>query len=309
LEEQGDARAELLRLLHVLTQELHPPERPTLEARLRELLAEGVEPVGPYWTNSLGMRFACIPPGTYLMGSPETEEMRMKNETQHAVTLTNGLWMGVHPVTQEQWQAVMGNYPSQFQHARNLPVETVSWEDCQEFLKRLGEQDKKLYRLPTEAEWEYACRAGTSTPFFFGPTLSTDKANYDGSCTYGSGKEGVYRQKTTPVGTFPQNAWGLHDMDGNVREWCQDWFGDYTTSEVVNPQGPNVGQYRVLRGGSWFDSPESCRSASRPAFAPGNRDLNVGMRVCFYLTNLHFKLCPLAAYVYFQPPAIMMVTS
>ena len=288
LEEQGDTRAELLRLLHVLTQELHPPERPTLEARLRTLLANGVEPVGPFWTNSLGMCFSCIPPGTFLMGSPETEEERAADETQHAVTLTKGLWMGVHPVTQEQWQAVMGNNPSHFKHAKNLPVEQVSWEDCQEFITKLREQDKKPYRLPTEAEWEYACRAGTTTPFFFGSTLSTDLANYDGNYTYGTGKKGVFREKTTPVGTFPKNAWGLHDIHGNVWEWCQDWFADYTTNAVVDPQGPNSAQARVLRGGSWFYYPH-CIAAPRFViwFVPGFRDFShVGLRVCFCLDKI-----------------------
>jgi uncharacterized protein (TIGR02996 family) len=283
LEEQGDARAELLRLLHVLTQELHPPERPTLEARLRELLAAGVEPVGPFWTNSIGMRFACIPPGTFLMGSPEAEEGRSADETQHTVTLTKGLWMGVHPVTQEQWQDVMGNNPSHFKHAKNLPVEQVSWEDCQEYITKLRENDKKPYRLPTEAEWEYACRAGTTTPFFFGSTLSTDQANYDGNYTYGTGKEGIDRSETTPVGTFPKNAWGFVDTHGNVLEWCQDWYGGYATSAVVNPQGPNSGQYRVLRGGSWLDSPYGCRAAFRSWGEPGYRFDFVGLRVCFCL--------------------------
>jgi uncharacterized protein (TIGR02996 family) len=283
LEEQGDARAELLRLLHVLTQEIHPPERPTLEARLRELVADGIEPVGPFWTNSLGMCFSCIPPGTFLMGSPDTEEGgNAADETQHAVTLTKGLWMGVHPVTQEQWQAVMGYNPSHFQHAKDLPVEQVSWEDCQEFLKRLREQDRKPYRLPTEAEWEYACRAGTTTPFCFGATLSTDQANYNGNDTYETGKKGVDREETTPVGTFPKNAWGLYDMHGNVWEWCQDWYGDYTANAVADPQGPNSGDFCVLRGGSWISTPEFCRAAFRDGYEPDYRFMGIGLRVCFY---------------------------
>ena len=206
---------------------------------------------GEIITNSLGMKFAWIPPGSFLMGSPLDEEDRSDNETQHKVTLTKGFYLGVHQVTQEQWQAIMGNYsptacrvmaqgltqeqwqaimgnnPSNFKGERNLPVENVSWEDCQVFLKRLSEMDCALYRLPTEAEWEYACRAGTTTPFYFGETISTDQVNYDGGYPYGKGKKGVCRRKTTPVGSFPANAWGLYEMHGNGNEWCQDRYGDY----------------------------------------------------------------------------------
>ena len=206
-----------------------------------------------HFTNSIGMKFVWIPPGIFLMGSPEEEKERRDHETQHKVTLSKGFFMGVHLVTQEQWQAVMGNNPSNFKGEKNLPVETVSWEDCQEFIKKLRVKDKKPYRLPTEAEWEYACRAGTKTPFCFGDAISTDQANYDGNHIYGNGKKGKYREKTTPVGSFPANAWGLFDMHGNLWEWCQDWFGDYPQNDVVDPQGPNEGQYRVLRGGSWHD--------------------------------------------------------
>ena len=176
------------------------------------------------------------------MGSPKEEKERKDDEIQHKVTLTKGFYMGVYTVTQEQWQEVMGNNPSHFKGEKNLPVEHVSWDDCQEFIKKLREKDKKPYRLPTEAEWEYACRAGTTTPFHFGETISTDQANYNGNFTYGNGKKGVYREKTTPVGSFPANAWGLHDMHGNVWQWCQDWYGDYPQKDVVDPQGPEKGE-------------------------------------------------------------------
>jgi formylglycine-generating enzyme required for sulfatase activity len=136
----------------------------------------------------------------------------------------------------------MGKNPSEFKGEKNLPVDTVSWDDCQEFVKKLREKDKNLYRLPTEAEWEYACRAGTKTPFHFGETISTDQTNYNGNFTYGNGKRGVYRQKTTPVDTFPANAWGLYDTHGNLFEWCQDWFGDYPQDDVADPTGPEKGQ-------------------------------------------------------------------
>ena len=191
--------------------------------------------------------------------------------------------MGVHLVTQEQWQAVMGNNPSHFKGDKNLPVEQVSWNDCQEFIKKLREKDKKPYRLPSEAEWEFSCRAGTTTPFHFGETISTDQANYDGTFTYGNGRKGVNRGKTTPVGSFPANAWGLHDMHGNLWEWCQDWFGDYPQKDVVDPQGAEKGEFRVLRGGSWYFNPEDCRSAYRRRYLPGSRDYNRGFRLCFSL--------------------------
>jgi formylglycine-generating enzyme required for sulfatase activity len=234
-----------------------------------------------HFMNSIGMRFVWIPPGNFVMGSPANEAGRDKGEIQHKVTLTKGFYMGVYTVTQEEWQSVMGNNPSDFKGEKNLPVEMVSWDDCQEFIKKLREKDKKPYRLPTEAEWEYACRAGTKTPFSFGETISTDQANYKGNVAYGNGKKGVYREKTTPVGSFPANAWGLYDTHGNLFQWCQDWLGDYPQKDVVDPQGPDEGQYRVLRGGSWNFYPQNCRSALRFYHLPGHRNGSVGFRVCF----------------------------
>ena len=235
------------------------------------------------FTNSIGMKFVWIPPGNFMMGSPKEEKERGDNETQHKVTLTKGFYMGVYPVTQEQWQEIMGKNPSFFQGEKNLPVETVSWEDCQEFVKKLREKDKKAYRLPTESEWEYACRAGTTTPFHFGETISTDQANYNGEAVYGNGKKGIYRKKTTPVGSFPANAWGLHDMHGNVWQWCQDCYGDYPQKDVVDPQGPEKGAFHLLRGGSWSSLPLYCRSACRFWDGPGYRGFNFGCRLCFCL--------------------------
>jgi formylglycine-generating enzyme required for sulfatase activity len=178
------------------------------------------------FTNGIGMKFVWIPPGTFTMGSPQEEKEREANETRHKVTLSKGFYMGVYPVTQEEWQAVTGETPSKFKNEKNLPVERLSWDDCQEFIKKLRARDKKPYRLPSEAEWEYACRAGTTTPFSFGDTLSTDQANYDGNFIYGNGRKGVNRKKTTPVGSFPANAFGLYDMHGNVSQWCHDWYAD-----------------------------------------------------------------------------------
>jgi formylglycine-generating enzyme required for sulfatase activity len=235
------------------------------------------------FTNSIGMKFVWIAPGNFVMGSPKEELKRQDNETQHKVTLTKGFYMGIYLVTQEQWKEIMGNNPSEFKGENNLPVEAVSWDDCQEFIKKLREKNKKLYRLPFEAEWEYACRAGTKTPFHFGETISTDQANYNGDFTYGNGKKGVNRKKTTPVGSFPANAWGLHDMHGNVWEWCQDFHGDYPQKDVVDPIGSEKGQFRVLRGGSWNVFPLNCRSACRDWSGPGYRDFYCGFRVAFCL--------------------------
>ena len=219
------------------------------------------------------------------MGSPKEEKERQRNttdETQHKVTLTKGFYMGVYTVTQEEWQAVMGNNPSKFKGEKNLPVETVSWDDCQEFIKKLRDKDKKPYRLPTEAEWEYACRAGKQTPFHFGETISTDQANYNGDYTYGEGKKGVNRKMTTPVGSLPANAWGLHDMHGNVWQWCEDFYGDYPQKDVVDPKGPEKGEFRVLRGGSWLHYPLFCRSAFRLTNVTSRRYNVFGCRLCLF---------------------------
>jgi formylglycine-generating enzyme required for sulfatase activity len=212
------------------------------------------------------------------------------------VTLSKGFYMGIHLVTQEQWIEVMDNNPSKFKGEKNLPVETVSWDDCQKFIKKLRKRDKKPYRLPSDAEWEYACRAGTTTPFHFGQTISTDQANYNGNFAYGSGKKGVHRQKTTPAGSFPANAWGLHDMHGNLWQWCQDWYEEYMQDPKgpvipkgvvringggLDPKGPEKGECRVVRGGSFDDEPKRCRSAYRQRILPDDRDCHIGVRVCF----------------------------
>src|SRR5262245_42703089 len=179
LEERGDPRDELIRLLHKLTQSVDVPDRSKFEDRLRGLLASGVQPAGPFRTDSVGMKFAWIPAGTFLMGRPDSEGRSLQDKPQHKVTLTGGFYLAIYPVTQACWQAVMGNNPSQTK-SKKRPVEQVSWHDCQRFLRELSKRDGYAYRLPTEAEWEYACRAGTTTAFSFGETISTDQANYDG---------------------------------------------------------------------------------------------------------------------------------
>jgi formylglycine-generating enzyme len=236
-----------------------------------------------HFTNSVGMKFVWIPAGSFMMGSPKEEKERRDDETQHKVTLTKGFYMGVYTVTQEEWLVVMGNNPSRFEDEKNLPVEMVSWDDCQTFINKLRKKDKNVYRLPTEAEWEFACRAGTKTPFHFGATISTDQANYFGHGIYGEGKKGKRRDNTTPIGSFPANDWGLHDMHGNVFQWCEDRYGAYPQKDVVDPQGPDEGKHRVLRGGSWGHNPGYSRSASRLGNGPGLRYNVYGLRVCFFV--------------------------
>jgi len=234
-------------------------------------------------TNSVGIKLMRIPKGKFLMGSPETEKERRENETQHEVTISQNFYMGATEVTQAQWKKVMGNNPSNFK-GDELPVETVSWENAVEFCNRLSEmpEEKKTgrkYRLPTEAEWEYACRAGTTTPFHFGSQLNGRQANCNGTVPYGTDTKGPDLEKTAPVGTYPANAWGLYDMHGNVWEWCSDWYGEYPAGSLTNPSGPATGSFRVFRGGSWRYDAVDCRSADRNWYAPSGRIFDLGFRV------------------------------
>jgi len=293
LEERGDPRGELIRLLHTLTQAVKVRGRDKLEDRLRSLLAAGVQPVGPFITNSLGMKFAWIPAGTFLMGSPKEEKGRMRgnHESEHQATLSKGFYLGIHLVTQAVWQPVMGNNwrSSDYPQGADLPVEYVSWQNCREFCQRLSEGDGCSYRMPTEAEWEYACRAGTTTPFYFGGTISTDQANYDGNFPYATRKKGVWRNKATPAGSFPPNAWGLYDMHGNVFEWCSDGYGEYPNGEVVDPQGTADERSRVLRGGSYNHAAKHARSAFRLIEDPRASGNLYGFRVAMTPAPTHAK--------------------
>ena len=230
------------------------------------------------------LKLAPIPAGAFLMGSPVTEEERSEGEVQHRATITKPFYMGVYPVTQAQYRAVMGDNPSKFGGA-DLPVERVNWDDAVKFCQALSQKAGRNLRLPTEAEWEYACRAGTTTPFNTGENISTNQARYNVNQIYGNGVKEMLREGgTVQVGTFPANAWGLHDMHGNVWEWCSDWQDDYPTEDATNPRGPTTGMYRVLRGGSWSCNPSNCRSASRCAgLAPGCRAINTGFRVAMDL--------------------------
>jgi formylglycine-generating enzyme required for sulfatase activity len=221
----------------------------------------------------LGMTFVWVPAGTFLMGSPPEEPQRRGDEVPHGVTLTRGFYLAAHPVTQARWQAVMKSNPSPFAGA-DLPVQGVSWDDCQQFCLRLAEQEGGTYRLPTEAEWEHACRAGSAAPFHFGASLDLDQANFDGR-----DGGGTFRGTPTPVGAFLPSAWGLYDMHGNVYEWCADVHGDYPAGHVSDPAGPTQGDARVLRGGSWFSAAWYCRSAYRYWADPATRDGHIGFRI------------------------------
>jgi len=219
-----------------------------------------------YYTNEVGMEFVLMPAGELLMGSPRGEPGREANERpQHEVRITRAFCIGAHEVTQEQYAAVMGRNPSKFPGARN-PVERVSWHDAVQFCARLSEKDGRTYRLPTEAEWEYACRAGSTTAYSFG----SDPPGL-GDHAWHSGNSG---EKPHEVGLKLPNAWGLYDMHGNVWEWCQDWYEDgYRSRAAEDPTGPTSGSYRCVRGGSWFDYPTPLRSAARGRDDPSNSAL------------------------------------
>jgi formylglycine-generating enzyme required for sulfatase activity len=213
------------------------------------------------------LEMVLVPAGKFMMGSPESEKDRSKDETQHEVTLTKPFYMGKYEVTQEQYEAVMGKNPSITEGAK-LPVTDVSWEDCQEFIKKLNKKTNGGYRLPTEAEWEYTCRAGTTTTYSFGDKITPKDANYDES------KIG----KPVAVGSYKPNAFGLFDMHGNVWEWCEDWYEDYPFA-VTDPKGPANGEYRVLRGGSFNFYVSKARSSNRFNFSPTVRFYDNGFRL------------------------------
>ncbi|MDM8522623.1 C25 family cysteine peptidase [Desulfococcaceae bacterium HSG8] len=237
---------------------------------------------GQTFTNSLGMTFNLIPAGTFMMGSPEDEPGRDSDETQHQVTLTQGFYMQITEVTQGQWKAVTGSYPPELYFTEcgdNCPVERVSWNDVQDFISKMNQRGEGTYRLPTEAEWEYAARAGTNTPFYFGQCLSTDQGNYDGNYPLAGCPEGEYKSETIPVASLGANAWGLYDMHGNVWEWCQDWYGSYPAGSLTDPTGPTTGSYRVTRGGCWGNSAAPCQSAFRSYYSPGARNDDRGFRL------------------------------
>ncbi len=253
--------------------------------------------------NSIGMKLVLVKPGTFLMGSPPDEEDRRDDEHQHEVEITRSFYVGVYEVTQEQYKRVMGENPSFFSSTgsgkdrvkgmdtRQFPVEMVSWEDAVEFCRRLSERPEekakgRVYRLPTEAEWEYVCRGGQlfkspSPSFHVGNSLSSTQANFDGNFPFGGAPEGPWLDRTTKVGRYPHNPLGLYDLHGNVREWCADWYdaGYYKRSPRQNPQGPENTERRVVRGGSFCNIGRNCRAAYRDYGTPGVRSYVTGFRI------------------------------
>ena len=255
---------------------------------------------------ALPEEFVLIKGGTFQMGSSESEAWRIEDETAHTVTLSD-YYISQYEVTQEEYQAVMGTNPSAFS-GENMPVDSVSWMDAILYCNARSTQEGLTpaytvegqnvswdrsangYRLPTEAEWEYACRAGTETPFNTETSISADEANYWGHYPYliednyfSQGnletKPGVYRQTTVAVGSFQPNAWGLYDMHGNVGEWVWDWYGSYETGEQTDPTGPDIGTLRVNRGGGWNDFAKNLRSAYRATLPPDSASFNLGLRL------------------------------
>ena len=247
------------------------------DKKIRERLKERFGDAGKRMTvtiKDVEYAFRRIPAGWFMMGSPADEPNRGNNESQRQVTLSKGFWMLETEVTQGMWMSVMGNNPSS-NKGLNLPVTDVSWNDCQEYIKKLNELKVApagyKFSLPTEAQWEYACRAGTTTAYYFDDMLTQQQANFGG------------RQQTRDVGSYPANAWSLKDMHGNVWEWCQDIYGDYPSGAVTDPTGAERGSYCVLRGGSWDSRARYCRSAYRSYNDPEHRFSDLGLRLSLVL--------------------------
>jgi formylglycine-generating enzyme required for sulfatase activity len=236
-------------------------------------------------SNNVSLEMLPVAAGSFTMGSPSSEPGRLYNEAQHRVRITRSYWLGKYEVTQAQWEAVTGSNPSYFKGA-SRPVERVTWNAAVEFCATLTEQERAAgrlpagyrYTLPTEAQWEYACRAGTTTPFSTGDNLTTDQANYDGDYPYNGNAKGKNRETTTNVGRFPANAWGFHDMHGNVYEWCRDWY-ETSPAGGDNPLGAASGSRRVGRGGGWISDARRCRSARRYGDLLGLRNDLLGFRL------------------------------
>jgi formylglycine-generating enzyme required for sulfatase activity len=250
-------------------------------------------------TNSIGMKLALIPAGKFVMGSPATEAERDAEELPHEVAITKPFYLGVHEVTQGQFERVVAKHAPHFGVKNgggpDHPAEQVRWKDAVDFCTKLSSRPDevkagRVYRLPTEAEWEYACRAGTTSAFYYGDALAGAQANFNGNYPHGTPAKGPYLRKTAKVGSYAPNAWGLYDMHGNVSEWCSDWYDPdyYKTSPKADPAGPAQGvvptgfdndHYRVVRGGCWHDEARACRAAYRFRLQSTEPYRLVGLRV------------------------------
>jgi formylglycine-generating enzyme required for sulfatase activity len=228
--------------------------------------------------NSLDMSFVYVSPGAFIMGSPETELGRNRDEKQHGVTLSRGFYLQTTPVTQGQWQAVMGAKPTSSPSGGDYPMTKVSWQECQVFIQKLNLLGEGVYRLPTEAEWEYACRAGGAAALG-DQELTAFICEYDPVVDAMAWYCGNADGHSHPVALKNPNAWGLYDIHGNVMEWCQDWYGDYPDGAVTDPAGPPASMSKVIRGGSWFSSAKNCRAAFRGKWAPNSRSHYIGLRL------------------------------
>lgn len=238
------------------------------------------------FTNSLGMEFVLIPEGTFLMGTPENEPGREKDEQRHSVILEKPFFMQTTEVTVNQWKTVMGRkFFGEKKGEDNMPVVKVSWPDCVSFIKKLNALKEGTYRLPTEAEWEYACRAGSETAYSWGENIDCSKANYSTNtlksdeCVPYVKERGIEPDQPAPVKSYPPNAFGLYDMQGNVWEWCQDWYAPYNVNKTTSPTGPEYGSDRVRRGGSWYGKGHRCRCGNRNFSHFANRYQTTGFRL------------------------------
>jgi uncharacterized protein (TIGR02996 family) len=298
-EEDQNKEAELLRLHRRLIAAEPGREKARLSKEVTKRLNAGVRPVGPRLVNSVGMEFALIPAGAFLMGSTGRGGHGNRDETpQHRVEITRPFWFGIYPVTQEQYAAVMGSNPSQFRKGGSraaevkgmdtsrFPAEGMSCGDTEEFCRKLSAlraEKGRTYRLPTEAMWEFACRAGgqPNMRFCFGARMTSTQGNIDGTTANYGAKVSARLGRTCQVGMYAPNAWGLYDMHGNVFEWCSDWYGPdyYRGSPVKDPEGPDTGSVRPLRGGAFPYNAFLCRAAYRNHSIADNRMAEHGFRV------------------------------
>ncbi|MBW1779258.1 MAG: formylglycine-generating enzyme family protein [Deltaproteobacteria bacterium] len=237
-------------------------------------------------TNSLNMTFVLIPAGTFTMGSSLDEQGRRNDEIEHEVSIGRPFYMQTTEVTVKQWRAVMGTrFFFKKKGTDDMPVVKVSWDDCMEFVKKLNDLNEGVYRLPTEAEWEYACKGGGASVYGWGDTIDCSKAMYANNtlktdtCVKFVQSKGLPTDQPAPVKSYAPNGWGLYDMTGNAWEWCQDWYGPYSKEPVVDPKGPASGSDKVRRGGSWYGLGSRCRCANRNFSHPANRYQTTGFRL------------------------------